>query len=242
MDRKIIIIGATSGIAEHCARIWAGQGGAQIVLAGRSADRLAPIAADLAVRGAKTQVVVYDDLSAAGCAHLVAQVCGDTAPQIVLIAQGSLSDQAACQNDLAQLEQALLINGTSICLMAEGFAAQMQAGGQMIILGSVAGDRGRKSNYAYGAAKGLLERFAQGMQHRLALEKSALRVTLVKPGPTATAMTAHLPPEKLANPADVAAQIVNSAGRTVVYAPTKWALIMLIIRHLPRAVFNKMDI
>lgn len=241
---KIVIIGATSGIAEHCARLWAQQRGNTMVLVGRDAARLNPIAADLTVRGATTQILLHNDLTPAGVAHLIAQSCRDGLPQIVLIAQGHLPDQTVCQTDLEELAQTLLVNGTSVCLLAEGFAAQMQDGAarQIILLGSVAGDRGRKSNYAYGAAKGLVARFAQGMQHRLALEKSALRVTLVKPGPTATAMTAHLPQEKLADPAKVAAQIVSAKGRAVVYATLKWALIMLILRHIPRALFNKLDV
>lgn len=241
---KIVIIGATSGIAEHCARLWALQPSCEILLVGRDGARLNPIAADLAVRGAKAQVLVHDDLTAEGCTSLVAQACTGGVPHIVLIAQGQLPDQIACQNDLGQLAQTLLVNGTSVCLLAEGFAAQMQDGParQIILLGSVAGDRGRKSNYAYGAAKGLVARFAQGMQHRLSLEKSALQVTLVKPGPTATAMTAHLPQEKLADPAKVAAQIVGAKGRAVLYTPAKWALIMLILRHIPKVLFNKVDI
>lgn len=241
---KIVIIGATSGIAEHCARLWAAQGGSDMVLVGRDATRLDPIAADLTVRGASAQVLAHDDLTPQGCASLVAQACAGGVPQIVLIAQGQLPNQTACQNDLGQLAQALLVNGTSVCMLAEGFAAQMQDGParQLILLGSVAGDRGRKSNYAYGAAKGLVARYAQGMQHRLALEKSALRVTLVKPGPTATAMTAHLPQEKLADPAKVAAQIVAAKKRAVLYTPSKWALIMQVLRHIPAVLFNKVDI
>jgi NAD(P)-dependent dehydrogenase (short-subunit alcohol dehydrogenase family) len=108
----------------------------------------------------------------------------------------------------------------------------------------VAGDRGRRSNYVYGAAKGLVTRYAQGLQHRLAGSGSALRVVLVKPGPTATPMTAHLPQRGLAPVELVARTIVqgSKAGKPVVYAPGKWALIMMVIRHLPAFVFNKMNI
>jgi len=108
----------------------------------------------------------------------------------------------------------------------------------------VAGDRGRKSNYVYGAAKGLVTRYAQGLQHRLA--KSGVKVVLIKPGPTDTPMTAHLKGSgaKLAGADSVARDIVRGMekGAPVVYAPAKWAVIMMVIRHLPRFVFNKMDI
>jgi decaprenylphospho-beta-D-erythro-pentofuranosid-2-ulose 2-reductase len=248
MTRKIVIVGANSGIAEHCARIWAAQGPVQFVLVGRNKEKLDPIAADLAVRnaGVAPQVLLHDDLTPVGCANLVAKTCANQSPDMVLIAQGMLPDQLACQRDLALLDAALVVNGTSICLLAEAFAAQMQGGAvrRMVILGSVAGDRGRKSNYAYGAAKALVASFAEGLQHRLALEKSSLTVTLAKPGPTATAMTAHLPAGKLADPAEVAARIVAAAeaGNATVYAPGKWALIMMVITHLPRFIFNKVDI
>ena len=108
----------------------------------------------------------------------------------------------------------------------------------------MAGDRGRKSNYVYGAAKGLVERYAQGLQHRLAA--TDVKVLLVKPGPTDTPMTAHLKQggARLASSAQVAADIVKAVdtGKAVLYTPGKWALIMLVIRNLPAFVFNRMDI
>jgi len=116
--------------------------------------------------------------------------------------------------------------------------------GTMALIGSVAGDRGRKSNYAYGAAKGMVTRYAQGLQHRFA--GTGVRVVLVKPGPTDTPMTAHLKGQgaKLAPVESVAKHIVDgiAAGKPVVYAPGKWWLIMMVIRHLPSFIFNKMNI
>ena len=112
------------------------------------------------------------------------------------------------------------------------------------MIGSVAGDRGRRSNYVYGAAKGLVERYLEGLRHRLA--GTGVRVVLVKPGPTDTPMTAHLKSAgvRLAPVEQVAADIVRACdrGRAVVYTPAKWALIMAVIRNLPRAVFDRMDI
>jgi short-subunit dehydrogenase len=116
--------------------------------------------------------------------------------------------------------------------------------GTLAIIGSVAGDRGRKSNYAYGAAKGLVARYVQGLQHRLA--GTGVKAVLIKPGPTDTPMTAQLKQQRsrLANVEDVARVIVKAInqGNPIVYVPAKWALIMMAIRHLPNIIFNKLEI
>jgi len=116
--------------------------------------------------------------------------------------------------------------------------------GTLVLVGSVAGDRGRKSNYVYGSAKGLVTRYAQGLQHRFA--GTGVKVVLVKPGPTDTPMTAHLKAQgaKLASVEAIAKNIVDGVkrGQPVVYAPPKWRLIMLIIQHLPNFIFHKLNI
>ena len=245
--QRIVIIGATSSIAEHCARLWADRRNVQLVLVGRDAARTEKVAADLRVRSAGSTVTVHtaDFNDPQAIRALADAVVAGGVPEQVLIAHGSLPDQQACQRDLAAAAEALHVNGLSPVLFAEAFAAHMEStGGVITIIGSVAGDRGRRSNYVYGAAKGLVTRYAQGMQHRLAGSGSALKVVLVKPGPTATPMTAHLPPRGLASVESVAKLIVqgSAAGKPVVYAPGKWALIMMVIRHLPAFVFNKMNI
>ena len=165
---------------------------------------------------------------------------------IVLIAHGSLPDQKQCEESLEAVKVALDINAVSPALYAEAFASHMARAGSGVIalVGSVAGDRGRKSNYVYGAAKGMLDRYAQGLQHRFA--DSGVRVVLVKPGPTDTPMTAHLKGGglKLASVESVARDIVTGIqkGKPVVYAPGKWQLIMLVIRCMPRVIFNKLNI
>ncbi|MDP9123451.1 MAG: SDR family NAD(P)-dependent oxidoreductase [Pseudomonadota bacterium] len=246
--KKIVIVGATSHIAEHCARLWAQGGPAHLVLVGRNLPRLEVIAQDLRVRGG--QVVVetrgVDLASPAAIAELVRELEALGAIDIALIAHGSLPDQAACQADLAMAAEALSVNAVSPVLFAEALAGAMQRAGRgaLAIIGSVAGDRGRKSNYVYGAAKGLVDRYAQGLQHRLV--GTGVTVTLVKPGPTDTPMTAHLKQQgaKLADADAVAKDIVEgiAAGRAEVYTPRKWALIMAVIRNLPRPVFHRMNI
>jgi len=243
--QSIIIIGASSSIAEHCARLWAQQP-ADFVLVGRDRERLERVAADLQVRSPQSsaQSVVIDFNDAAAIAALAAQTATDGKIDIVLIAHGNLPVQSDCEQDILQSQQALEINGVSPVLFAEAFAAHLQKAGRgtLALIGSVAGDRGRKTNYVYGAAKGLVERYAQGLQHRFA--GTPVKIVLIKPGPTATPMTAHLPPRGLASPEAVAQLIVAAIvrGSPVVYAPARWALIMMVIRHLPRFVFNRLNI
>lgn len=247
-QKRIVIVGATSAIAEHCARLWVGNGAIDLTLVGRDSGKTERVAADLRVRSPQSMIRVrttnFIDPLAIG--QLVDEIIAEGAVDTVLIAHGSLPDQAACQRDLTACRDALEVNAVSPVLFAEAFAGPMQKAnhGTLAMIGSVAADRGRKSNYAYGAAKGLVTRYAQGLQHRLA--GSNVKVVLIKPGPTDTPMTAHLKQQggRLADVADVARTIVNAMnrGQAVVYAPAKWALIMMVIRHLPSRIFNKLNI
>jgi decaprenylphospho-beta-D-erythro-pentofuranosid-2-ulose 2-reductase len=235
-------------MAEQCARLWAQDPGVDLTLVGRDASRTGRVAADLRVRQPDSQVDVVqaDFLDPPAIAATVDRIAATGVPDVVLIAHGSLPDQARCQEDLLACHQALEVNGLSPALFAEAFARHLALAGRgtIALIGSVAGDRGRKSNYVYGAAKGLVSRYAEGLQHRFA--GTAVRVVLVKPGPTDTPMTAHLKSEgaSLAPVEDVARRIVAAIerGQPVVYVPGKWALIMAVIRHLPRFVFHRLNI
>lgn len=247
--KHIVIAGATSAIARHCALLWLARWPQlRLTLLGRDPDRLERTQQDLQARcpGAQiiTQVVDFLDPVAI---NTVISNCAQAHPiDIALLAHGNLPDQVACQQQLTACAAALQINGVSVALFAEACAAQMagQSSAQIALIGSVAGDRGRKSNYVYGAAKGLVERYAQGLQHRFAA--SGPQVSLIKPGPTDTPMTAHLKQQgaRLASVNEVASTIVNGLDkrRAVIYAPAKWWLIMLVIRNLPAWLFNKLDI
>ncbi len=245
MNRKrIVIIGASSHIAERCARLWAQQP-TDFVLVGRDRARVQRVADDLRVRspGSNTEVRDADFHDPAAITALAAQLQAAAKIDIVLIAHGRLRPQPECEADLDAAHDSLQLNGVSPVLFAEAFAMQMAAaGGTIAVIGSVSGDRGRKKNYVYGAAKGMVDRYLQGMQHRFA--GTALQPVLVKPGPTMTPMTAHMPPGSLAPVEQVAQNIVDgiAAGKPVIYTPAKWRLIMMIIRHLPRFIFNKLDI
>lgn len=244
--KRIVIVGATSAMAEQAARLWAERGPCAFVLVGRDGAVLERIAQDLRLRrpGTEAQVIASQFITADEVAGLMAQVAGLGVPDVALIAHGVLTDQKVAQSDLKVLADGLAVNGTSACLLAEGFAGLMapRGYGHIGVVGSVAGDRGRKTNYAYGAAKGLVDRYVQGMQHRFA--RTRIMVTLVKPGPTATPMTAHMDTSKMAPVADVAADIVAGieAGKPLVYTPGKWRIIMMVIRHMPRFIFNRLEI
>ena len=246
--KRFIIIGATSSIAEHCARLWIAKAPINLTLVGRDASRTKSIADDLKVRSPSSAITVVSGnlVEPDSIQRLVDQILKDGNADCALIAHGSLADQSACQQDLTLTAEELSINGISPVLFAEAIASSMvRAGhGTLGVIGSVAGDRGRKSNYVYGAGKGLIARYAQGLQHRLA--GTGVTVTLIKPGPTRTPMTAHLGDSgpSLADVAKVAATIVSGMEkrRNVVYAPRRWWVIMMIIRHLPRFIFNRMDI
>lgn len=246
--KRIVIIGATSAIAEHCARLWLQNQPADLTLVGRDAQRIERVATDLRVRSPHSdiRIVRAEFLDPAAINATVGSIIDLGSVDIVLIAHGSLPDQTECQSDMQACRDALEINGVSPVLYAEVFAKYMKETnhGTIALIGSVAGDRGRKSNYVYGAAKGLVTRYAQGLQHRFA--GTGVKVVLIKPGPTDTPMTAHLKGKgaKLATVEGVAKQIVDGveAGKPVIYAPGKWCLIMMIIRHLPIFVFNKLKI
>ncbi len=248
IHKRIVIVGATSAIAEQCARLWVQSGIVDLTLIGRDREKTEQVAADLRVRNPKSVIRVVEGhfLDPIAIRKLVDDLFSEGVVHIGLIAHGSLPDQAGCQQDLSSAHEALLVNGISPVLFAEAFVNHMQKSnhGTLAIIGSVAGDRGRKSNYIYGAAKGMIDRFAQGLQHRCA--GTDVKIVLIKPGPTDTPMTAHLKQQgaKLASRESVARKIVDgiSRGKTEIYVPGHWRLIMLIIRNLPNVLFNKLNI
>jgi decaprenylphospho-beta-D-erythro-pentofuranosid-2-ulose 2-reductase len=211
--KQIIIIGATSAIAEHCARLWVEETAVNLIVVGRQLTKLESIAADLRVRSPESSIKCYqaDFMDLAKIGTLVDDLFKKGPPDIVLIAHGVLPHQQQCQKNLALSHEALAINGISPVLFAEEFTGHMEKinSGTLAIIGSVAGDRGRKSNYVYGAAKALVARYTEGLQHRLA--NTGVKVILIKPGPTDTPMTAHLKQQGvcLAKVEYVAKQIVN---------------------------------
>jgi short-subunit dehydrogenase len=244
---KIVVIGATSGIAEHCCRLWAAAGPAELVLVARDAAKVEKIAADLRVRSPASTVTTLqgDFLDRAFIQSVVDGAVAAGPVDIALIAHGWMPDNQVGL-DLATCEQILDINAVSPVLFAEAFATHfVKAGrGTIAIIGSVAGDVTRKTNYLYGASKALLTRYAQGLDHRLI--GTGVNVVLIKPGPTDTPMTAQLKAQgrRMAPVEDVARATVEGIrrGKAVVYTPPVWQLIMLIVRHIPRPFFNRLPL
>lgn len=244
--KRVLIIGASSAIAEAAARLWAVQG-ASLFLVARKADRLQAIAADLSVRGAAkvgTQIMDATDV-AAHAAMFDAALAELGGIDIALIAHGTLPDQKACEASVEVALKEIDNNGLSVIALATCLANLMEAQGSgcIAVISSVAGDRGRQSNYVYGAAKGMVTRFLQGLRNRLA--KKGVQVLTIKPGFVDTPMTAAFKKGALwAQPDDVARGILAAIekGKDEVYLPGFWWLIMAIIRHIPEPIFKKLSL
>jgi short-subunit dehydrogenase len=239
---RVVVVSATSVIAVACVKRFAETGSHEFVLVGRSEERLAATANDLALRfpASKFFVELVDFDSTTSISSLVVEV-SKSAIDIVLVAQGSLTEQKKASTDLAYLKAELELNAVSVAVVAEAFAGALatQGYGTLGVIGSVAGDRGRAYNYGYGAGKALIENYTQGLQQRFG--SSEVSVCLIKPGPTATPMTATHS-GKMADPNDVAKVIVAGllAKRRVIYAPGIWRYIMLIVRLIPFAIFKRL--
>jgi short-subunit dehydrogenase len=245
--KNIAIIGATSGIAHSCARIWATEPDVRLILIGRSQARLTLVANDLKVRSPKAAIESYevnftDPREVAACVTYVTSTYG---LDIALFAAGVMPTQELLSTSPALASETIALNSISPALFAEPilqfFANQNR--GTFAIIGSVAGDRGRKANYLYGASKAFIATYAAGLQHRFA--KSAIKIVLIKPGPTATAMTAALQTDgmRMAKPEKVAQEIVLgiAKGQAVIYTPQIWRLIMAIVRKVPTPIFNRLN-
>jgi short-subunit dehydrogenase len=243
---KILLIGATSAIAEHCARLWAARGDALFLVA-RNEERLATIAADLRVRGAAAVATHTLDLNVIDghAAMLDAAEAALGGVDVVLIAHGTLSDQKACEQSVAATLAEIGTNALSpislLTLIANRFEAKRA--GTIAVISSVAGDRGRASNYVYGSAKGFVTAFMSGLRQRL--HKANVRVVTIKPGFVDTPMTAAFKKGPLwARPDSVAGKIVQAIDRRQheVYVPEFWRLIMTVIKAIPTGLFNRLNL
>lgn len=241
---RIVIFGATSAIAREAARSFA-KDGASFFLIARNETALADMAADLKVRGAQgvaTHVADLCDLdSLAGLCDKSRDALGGI--DVALVAHGILPDQKACENSVDAALGALRVNAMSpAALMTRlGEILRSQGSGSLVVISSVAGDRGRPSNYVYGASKALLTIMGEGMA--LALGRSGVNVLVVKPGFVDTPMTAAFPKGALwASAKSVGEEIaaaVRKGKRGVIYAPFWWRFIMLIVRFAPGFIVSK---
>jgi NAD(P)-dependent dehydrogenase (short-subunit alcohol dehydrogenase family) len=246
-DRTWLILGASSPIARAFARLVAGQG-ARLVLAGRDSDDLNRSAADLRLRGATAIVVeTFDAEDSASLDALAASLPHHVSPGglDVFLAFGLMPEQKAMEADPALATRCLTATFLGAAHLLLAVAPMLEAGraGRVIVLGSVAGDRGRFSNYVYGSAKAGLAAFCSGLRARL--YRSGVTLTFAKPGFLDTGMTWGLPGIFYAeSPERAATTLLRAAlkGKEVLYVPGFWALIMLIIRSVPEKIFKKLSI
>lgn len=242
--RKVMVIGATSAIAEATARLFAQRGDA-LFLVGRNPDRLGAISNDLRIRGASLCAHECLDLNLiSGHPQLIdSAIAALGGLDTVLIAHGTLPDQASAQQSVDVTLQDFQTNALStislLTLLANRF--EQQGHGCLAVISSVAGDRGRASNYIYGSAKAAVTAFTSGLRQRL--HPAGVQVLTIKPGFVDTPMTRGFPKGALwAQPEQIASGILRAIDRRqrVVYLPSFWALIMTLIRHLPEAIFVRL--
>ena len=240
---KLLIIGGASAIAVEAAKLFAADG-AEILLVGRDKEKLTAVRDDLNVRGAKNADIMIMD-AADVSRH---QVMLDKAVEVlggietVLIAYGTLSDQAACERNATEMIKEFNTNAVSVLSMLTLLANYFEErrSGTIAVISSVAGDRGRGSIYVYGAAKAAVSTFLGGLRARLS--KVGVNVITIKPGLVDTPMTANIKKNSLfASPQMVGGDIHRAImrGTEVVYTPWFWRYVMVIIRNIPESIFKR---
>lgn len=246
MKETVLVLGATSAMATATAHALA-HAGYPLFLAGRDRDEVARLAADMRIRhGVRVDFGAFDVLDTKahpGFLDRVIETTGGLAG--VLLAVGLLGDQPAAERDFGAAREIIETNYLGAVSILSRCADHLQSKGAgfIIALSSVAGDRGRQSNFVYGSAKAGLNTYLQGLRNRL--HPSGVRVITVKPGFVDTAMTFGLPGMFLvAQPQRVGQRIARAVqGRAdVVYVPWFWRWIMWIIRGIPEAVFKRLKL
>ena len=244
--KYIAIFGATSSIAVSCSRMWAKED-AHFFMVGRSTERLSQVAANLVAHGATVQTHLVD-LNRLDQHATMLDACYSALGQIdiALIAYGTLPDQQACEQDARLAVQEFTNNSLSVIALLTDLANRMEAQkfGCIAVISSVAGDRGRSTNYLYGAAKGAVTDFCSGLRGRLF--KSGVHLLTIKPGFVRTPMTqgSNLPKLLLVTPDKVAQDIVRAVEkrRDTLYTPWFWRFIMLVIIHIPGSIFKRLGL
>lgn len=244
--RKIMIVGATSAIAQETAQLFAAAGD-RLFLVGRHPERLAAVSEDLKVRSKNEVFFRVQDLNDVDDHELLLKEAQEALGGLdtVLIAHGVLGDQQAEQEDYRKTELSFRTNLLSAISLLTQIANlfEAQGHGTIAVITSVAGDRGRQSNYVYGTAKSALSTFLSGLRNRL--HPKNVQVLDIRPGFVDTPMTAHIEKGPLfVSPAVIAKGIVRAIEkrRDVVYLPWFWWGIMLIIRSIPEKIFKRLKL
>jgi short-subunit dehydrogenase len=241
---RVLIVGATSAIAIASSRLFAARGD-ELVLAARNEARLSLLAEDLKLRGASAvDTVCFHAQPGEDYSGLARETWGQGL-DCLLLAHGSLPLQEQCQDDVAATRREFETNCLSTISLLAAFAGffDEQGSGTIMVISSVAGDRGRQSNYLYGSAKAALTSYCQGLRNRM--QARGVSVITVKPGFVDTPMTVGFEKGPLwAQPAQVARGILRAVerGSDIVYLPWFWRYIMLIIKVIPESVFKRLSL
>ena len=244
--QRIIILGATSGIALEVQRQLAKRA-CELLLVARSSERLAELQADLQLRGAPRVLICPADPADISQHYGIFEFAQAEFADFdtVLLAYGSMHNQKIAATSVEVLTEELQVDFVSAAAILTLFAADLERRrtGCIAAISSVAGDRGRRSNYVYGSAKGGLALFLQGLRSRL--YPAGVQVITIKPGPVRTPMTDQLADSiHLADPRQVASDIVRAlAGRSrdILYTPAIWRYIMLVVRLIPETIFKRLS-
>jgi short-subunit dehydrogenase len=237
-----LVLGASSSVARSLIRLIAAEGG-EVILAGRDLADLEASAADARLRGATAEVRRFDAADSASHAAFVAAL--PDRPLNILLAFGLMHPQGEIDRDPALADQIIRVNYQGAVSILARLESRLAAAGQgaVVVLSSVAGDRGRPSNFVYGSAKAGLNTYLQGLRARLA--RHSVSVTTVKAGFMDTAMSYGLPGMFLvASPDSVAQACLRAARkkRNVLYFPFFWWLIMAIIKAVPEGLFKRLKL
>jgi len=244
MEKKhVVLVGANSAIAEETARLYARQG-ASLTLLARNPDKLEACGADLLARGAEdVRICITDFNSPTVEDDLISQI--QFPVHVLIVAHGILGDQSKLLKDSHARVELMQTNFLSIVdLLSRLIEPFSQQGfGSIAVISSVAGDRGRQSNFYYGASKAALTAFCSGLRN--SLFSKGVHVMTVLPGFVATPMTAHLPQGPLfASPRKIAQEIVHGLNRKrdVLYTPFFWRYIMFIVKMIPEKIFKRLKL
>lgn len=244
--KRIIILGATSMIAEHCARIWASRG-YKLYLVARNDTKLQTIASDMRVRGAEKVITFCTDLNDMESHDKLFDEADDKlgSIDIVLISHGTLSNQKSCERSVKETIAEIQTNSLSTISLLNLAANKLEAkeNGTICAISSVAGDRGRASNYVYGSSKAMVSAYTSGLRQRL--HKSNVAVVTVKPGFVDTPMTAEFKKGFLwVKPSTVAKKITRAIEKKndEIYVPAFWWVIMAIIKNIPNSIFKRIKL
>ncbi|MEM7372180.1 MAG: SDR family oxidoreductase [Bacteroidota bacterium] len=244
MSRNVLILGAHSDIARAIAHQYA-QEGAKLILAARNSKRLEADVSDLGIRyHVQADIVEFDALAYTD--HLTFYESLSVKPDLVFCVFGYLGQQEVAEKEWSQAKEILEVNFLGAASVLHHIANDMESRKEGIIVGisSVAGERGRASNYLYGSGKAGFTALLSGLRNRLV--KSGVHVLTVKPGFVATAMTEEmdLPPLLTSTPEKVARDIKKAVRKqkNVLYTKWMWRYIMLVIRHIPESIFKKLSL